>query len=330
MVSRTTKVAFKYPSKAAQLSRPGLILNTSPSFYGFAGYRGIKSRIVINQSHHRYEHGIKTNCSRRDAVLLSVGMSLGGLLEVDKSYGHDISKDQLVGHEIPANIATVFTRYVSRIQETIGESFNARLVIYGVTDRMPSGAPGDPSKQYGRDRKSCGQFHSPGIAGTQPYDICSTLSSVAVACCRHYAYCVPYDRFPAFPGDSVSAIVLSSRVFKLPMDTIEGILAHELGHAIDFHVFGKRYRLQNRSCQFLTEDVDAALHKIDSSVNDAEYRADLFANTVLLSQEEKALCYDSQSLLQTVVHGKDADCATAGLLNHYTHEPLQGRRKIVI
>jgi hypothetical protein len=275
--------------------------------------------------------GVCAKSSRRDALLMSMGMLMG----VDGAYGASsssktIPREQLVGAEIPEEIATVFDRYVSQIQDRIGESFNARLVIYSVTSRMPFGAPGDPSRQYGKDRKSCGQFHPPGMQGGEPYEICSTSSPEGVKCCRHYAYCVPYDRFPAFPGDSVSSVVLSSRVPNLPTDVIEGILAHELGHAIDFHIFGKRYRLQNRACDFASEDLEKSLKQVDSSVLDPEYRADLFANVIVLSNGE-ALCYNESNLLQTIITDKSINCSnTPGLMNHYSHEPLQSMRRVVI
>lgn len=297
----------------------------------------------------RDEGVVGISCGRRETLLTCGKGVLASvatmILYADRSYGSSIGirgipRDDLVGPEIPDMIATIFDGYVSSIQDMIGKGFNARLVMYGVTDRMPFGTPGDPSKQYGKNRKFCGQFHPPGINGGDPYDICSGsslgasddgVSSAAVGCCRHYAYCVPYDRFPASARDSVSAIVLSSRVAKLPLETIQGILAHELGHAIDFHIFGKQYRLQNRSCDFQSREIEDALRLIDSSVADAEYRADMFADALILSPKKQALCYDSQRLLQTVVHGDNTDCSsTPGLLNHFSHEPLQGRRRVVI
>jgi len=112
------------------------------------------------------------------------------------------------------------------------------------------------------------------------------------------------------------------------MDTIQGILAHELGHAIDFHAFGKRYRLQNRPCDFVSDNTDKLLRQIDFSVSDPEYRADLFANALVLSDGQR-LCYSSSNLLQTIINGPDCS-SSPGLMNHYSHEPLQGMRRVVI
>lgn len=300
------------------------IIATPSSLCVFGGSNKLNNKLYTRPDQ------VSVTCSRREALLMSMGMMTVG---TDAANGVSvIPREQLLGPEIPPEIAAVFDKYVFRIQDAIGPDFNARLVIYGVTSRMPYGSPGDPSKQYGKDRKSCGQFHPPAATGGEPYDICSTSSSsIAVACCRHYAYCVPYDRFPASPGDSVSAVVVSSRVFKLPMDTIQGILVHELGHAIDFHMFGKRYRLQNRSCKFASEDVEASLSHIDSSVSDPEYRADLFANAIALQSNEEALCYNTHSLTQTIVRGANINCSSVpDLMDHYSHEPLQGMRRVVI
>lgn len=314
------------------LNMMSAVITIPHSLSQFLGRKRLNTRQEVVRSPWQHDlYGVVARSSRRDALLMSMGILLG----VDASYGASssgktIPREQLVGSEIPEKIATVFDRYISRIQYKIGTGFNARIVIYGVTSRMPFGAPGDPSRQYGKDRKSCGRFHPPGIEGSEPYDVCSTSSPVGATCCRHYAYCVPYDRFPAFPGDSFSSVVLSSRVPNLPMDTIEGILAHELGHAIDFHIFGKRYRLQNRACDFVSEDVDISLSQIDSSVADPEYRADLFANTVVLPPGE-ALCYSKSNLLQTIITDKATNCSDfPGLMKHYSHEPLQGMRRVVI
>ena len=246
--------------------------------------------------------------------------------------GAHLNPEDLVGPEIPDFLAGYFRQYVSLAQQAIGGSFNARLVIYGLTQRLPFGTPGDPSKEYGKIKRLCGDFHPPGKLGEQPYDCCSSpdvdSNPTARQCCRHYAYCVPYDRFPASPPDSVSSIVVSSRVLKLPDDTIQGILAHEMGHAIDFHIYGKRYRLQNRPCTFENKQVESEILEIDATVSDPEYRADMFANALVLQKQHVALCYQPNILLQTLTP-LETDCISNGLMQHFSHQPIQGRRAVI-
>lgn len=57
-----------------------------------------------------------------------------------------------------------------------------------------------------------------------------------MGCCRHYAYYVPYDRLGPSPG----SVVVSPRLLRLPPARWRAILAHEMGHAIDFYLFGGR------------------------------------------------------------------------------------------
>lgn len=272
----------------------------------------------------------RTPLNRRALLGASCLVTVAALGVSRPAFGAPLKPEDLVGPEIPDSLAGYFRQYVSAAQQAIGESFNARLVVYGVTQRLPFGTPGDPSKEYGKIKRLCGDFHPPGKFGEQPYDCCSSPDAdsnpTSRECCRHYAYCVPYDRFPASPSDSVSSIVVSSRVMNLPDDTIKGILAHEIGHAIDFHIYGKRYRLQNRACTFENKQVESEILEIDATASDPEYRADMFANALVL--RDRTLCYQPDILLQTLTP-LETDCISDGLLQHFSHQPIQGRRAVI-
>lgn len=58
--------------------------------------------------------------------------------------------------------------------------------------------------------------------------------------CRHYAYCVPYTPRSSLSLNSITTVVVSERINETPEAVAKGILAHELGHSIDFHCFGSR------------------------------------------------------------------------------------------
>jgi hypothetical protein len=233
-----------------------------------------------------------------------------------------------VGSEVPDRLADIFKSYVCAVKEAIGDSFEARLVVYGVSTGMPAGMPGDPARDYSGNRKYCGEFQKPGgFPSQEPYALCSDetcTSEEKIKCCRHYAYCVPYDRFPATPLDAVSTVVVSSRIVNLPEETIRGILAHELGHAVDFHAFGKRYRLKNRPVEMVSSELEARMRMIDAAIDDVEYRADDLANVLLLEGTGQRLCYDPKTLLQSVRH--EASCGPLGD-DHYSHPVL--RRPII-
>lgn len=254
-------------------------------------------------------------------VLVPFGASSRGLLR----------SEDLIGPEIPQSIADYFLSSVHLIQREIGPGFNARLAIYGVTKSLPSGTPGDPAKDYNNKAK-CGTFTPPSLQGLEPYQCCSQQDTqddmLTRECCRHYAYCVPYDRFPARPADSVSTVVLSSRVFNASDEMLRGIISHELGHAIDFHIFGKKYRLQNRPCDFRDEDLESSVHDIDLE-KDPEYRADMFADLFILGENKEQLCYNTTTLLQST-RSISADCTSYGsaFVKHFRHRPIQSGRII--
>ena len=230
-----------------------------------------------------------------------------------------------VGSEVPPALAAIFSAYVTEIREALGPSFNARLAIYGVTARLPSGIPGDPARDYSSNRRNCGEFRkSGGFPPVEPYAICddaACTSEEKTTCCRHYAYCVPYDNCPSNELDAVSTVVVSSRIVNLPETTIRGIIAHELGHAVDFHAFGKRYRLRNKPVEVSSDELESRLSEINATVADVEFRADDLANLLVLNGVGQRLCYDRGTRLQRL--RPLPDCWDENDSEHYSHPVLR-------
>lgn len=132
--------------------------------------------------------------------------------------------------------------------------------------------------------------------------------------------------------DRVSTVVASPRIARLPEEQWKAILAHELGHAIDFYLFGKRYRLRNHAVNVSANDQQPTmlltnLAEIDEEP-DPELRADAFGELLVLKPRNQKLCYDPVLTLQTLTDPSDP-CDGNGnngehLMRHYTHAPLQG------
>jgi hypothetical protein len=234
-----------------------------------------------------------------------------------------------VGAEVREDVAKYFDTGVRNIASQIDQGFIARLAVYGVTSVLPSGIPGDPSRDYVRGNKArCGLYRP---ASERPYDICpapmeSPGNESIRQCCRHYAFCVPYSR-PAFAvEDRISTVVISPRLYQLPEDIWKAILAHELGHAVDFYLFGRRYRLSNHQATQADLTLTAQLNKIDEEELDAEVRADALGELLVLRQNEK-LCYDPGLTLQRI-SSPDVACDGDGtgkqLMRHYLHPPISG------
>ncbi len=70
------------------------------------------------------------------------------------------------------------------------------------------------------------------------------------------------------------------------------------------------------------------LAEIDSGEGDAEVRADMLAEILVLEARAQKLCYDPVLALQTLAE-PTAVCGGDGsgteLMRHYTHRPLQGK-----
>ena len=225
---------------------------------------------------------------------------------------------------------------VATLFDTATDEFKVRLAVYGITSNLPTGIPGDPSKDYRRNSSTtCGTFQSPLLTDAgKPYAFCplpgqAPSDPIIRECCRHYAYAVPYAKFGLAQEDRVTTIIVSPRLFLLPEKQWKAILAHELGHAVDFYLFGSRYRLRNRKVKvpkMLAEKLEAVNREID----DPELRADVLGEMlVLVPLMNKKLCYDPVLTLQAMVE-PDADCSggTAGegggaFMRHYTHDPIQ-------
>lgn len=156
---------------------------------------------------------------------------------------------------------------------------------------------------------------------------------------------MPYTPSFAFAvEDRISTVVISARLLLYDEKTWHAVLAHELGHVIDFYLWGgKRYRLKNNYIDKVllriqgNNDGDVlknALENINKE-DDAEYRADLLGEYFVLRPFRQRLCYDPMFLLQTVVDDPQAVCHDEGdgrsggdelikYVRHYAHEPLQG------
>lgn len=170
----------------------------------------------------------------------------------------------------------------------------------------------------------CGAFSPfPGA----PYAICPAPGAppgdpAAAACCRHLAFCVPYSRLGLAVEDRVSTVVVSPRLWAFAPEQWRGVLAHELGHAADFYLFGARYRLTTHAQPTLA----AALQAIDAEA-DPELRADALGEVLVLAPAGVKLCYDPVFKIQATVPPAarcDGDGEGEGLMRHYTHAPLQG------
>jgi hypothetical protein len=254
--------------------------------------------------------------------------------EASQMYRVDIP----VGDEIPTDIRHYFTEAVDLIASQLSSpDFKVRLAIYGTTPNLPSAIPGDPAKDFQSSRNGgfCGKFQPVVLTPeSRPYNFCPLPGQVPVDpatrdCCRHYAYAVPYSKFGLAIEDRITTIVVSPRLLILPTERWQAILAHELGHAVDFYLFGKRYRLSNNPTGSLSADLKEQLILIDKEEKDPEVRADALGELLVLKPREQKLCYDPVLKLQMLVE-PNSNCNGGGeegskeLMRHYSHPPLAG------
>ncbi|KAF8071086.1 CPK12 [Scenedesmus sp. PABB004] len=236
-----------------------------------------------------------------------------------------------------APLQSFWARLVAELQEQLSPDFSPALVAYGPAELLPSGAPGDPALEYRKRRVACGAF-TPGFQ--QPYALCPLVpggapaSDAARACCRHFAYAVPRSRFALAALDRQSSVVVSPRLALAAPATWQGVLVHECGHCIDFHVFAERYRLPPGPAP-RSAAAAAALAAIDAEESDAELRADRMANALLADLLGRKLCYSTATSVQALVP-PDAACASEAeaealrlgggappeFVRHFPHAPV--------
>lgn len=235
-----------------------------------------------------------------------------------------------------------FYELLATAQQLLGTNLQVRLVWYNPRS-TPAGIPGDPAKDFassglGALRQGdgrCGDF-SP--ESDRPYALCpapgdAPASDLARGCCRHLAYAVPYSLFTALPWlAGRSTVVLSPRLAAFPEATWQGVVAHELGHTVDFWLFGSKYGLRDHAASCSDPRLVQRLQQVAAHEPDAELRADLLADAVLLQPAGRKLCYASATTLQVLVpdsqgsegSGEGPCSGQRGLLEHFPHPPQMG------
>jgi len=116
----------------------------------------------------------------------------------------------------------------------------------------------------------------------------------------------------------------------LTEDYWKAIIAHELGHAVDFHIFGPLYRLKSKPVNYKSAAVENSVAQVNTE-SDPEIRADKFADVLLLGEQNEQICYDPILKIQ---HIEPDSRVCNGLplnessipMKHFPHTPLQGRR----
>ena len=181
----------------------------------------------------------------------------------------------------------------------------------------------------------CGEF-LPALPDGKPYALCplptadtTPLDPIVRDCCRHYGFAVPYSRFAVAVEERVTTVVVTSRLFLLPPARWQAILAHELGHAIDFHLFGLKYRLRDQKpVSSASPQLVAELQHINESESDPELRADALGELLVLKSRGQKLCYDPILTVQLLTETSvpcNGDGSGTELMRHFTHPPLQGK-----
>eukprot|EP00892_Ulva_mutabilis_P008057 jgi/Ulvmu1/5623/UM023_0162.1 len=227
---------------------------------------------------------------------------------------------------------------ISAVTSGVGSSIDVNLIVWSPRASLPFGSPGDPAADY-----TTGGIFAPFNGGcgvrrkdaARPYAGCPApglpaSNDLLAECCRHYAYCVPYTPRSTLALNSVTTVVLSERINDAPESVARGIIAHELGHGIDFHCFGSRYKLADHPPDGPWASSVAA---IDAKETNFEIRADGFANLILGAVKAGQLCYAKDTRTQVAI-GDDVACAgTASRRNppeapfakHYLHDaPVSG------
>lgn len=272
----------------------------------------------------RLWHFGKTAVGRRHALLGVLGGSLAFT-------AHPCRADPQPGASELQPLSAFWAELQAYAQRSLGDDFTAALVFYQPDAELPSGTPGDPSRDFSRGADVCGQFQ-PG--DQRPYSMCpaqpgSSADTAATGCCRHFAFCVPYSRFAFADIDRVSTVVASPRMAALAPNSWKAMLMHEMGHAVDFYVFGSRYGLYDHK-RDLSTGVATLLKPVDRE-KDPEIRADDLANALLVPSVGEKVCYAPDTTLQILTApgqectGTLSDSSSDGPpLAHFPHPPARG------
>lgn len=233
-----------------------------------------------------------------------------------------------------------WTRLVVEAKSKLGDDFDAKLTFYTPSALLPSGIPGDPAFDYKSKRSgACGAFQS---GQARPYAMCpdpggEPADLLTRECCRHFAYCVPRSRYGWAVPDRVTTVVASPRMMALAPSVWQAMLVHEMGHCVDFHVFGGQYGLTDHSP--VDGDAAAVLSVLDVREEDPELRADCMGEAICKGAVAgRRLCYSRSTTLQVLLPpdqfcSEDDSNSSAGAVSgqysspymlHFTHPPPQG------
>mmetsp|Transcript_12949 Transcript_12949/g.24667 ORF Transcript_12949/g.24667 Transcript_12949/m.24667 type:complete len:335 (-) Transcript_12949:666-1670(-) len=282
----------------------------------------------------------RLEATRRDGLIASIAVSGTvplGWLSNDLPFGNTAAFAQEVSLDVHL-LEDFWAEILMQTRDVVGRGFNSELQFFDAETprKFP---PGNPAKDFGSEGVR-GQYNGTGMCGVldsfsdQPYAVCGApgdvpTDDIARDCCRHTAYTYVPNQFYGMKSiPPVPVVVVSPRARLLDEAGWKAILAHEMGHCVDFYLFGKRYGLLNRTAA--DKNLYAAL-KEASSEPDPELRADDFANIILSSSIGGSVCYDPVTTLQTLVPNNEFPCK--GTMNegdtrpmlHYTHPPLEGK-----
>ena len=163
------------------------------------------------------------------------------------------------------------------------------------------------------------------------------------------AYTTVGRKFYALKGALVArpqVVVSEDALLSLSETQRRAVIAHELGHAIDFVAFGQHYKLTSHADALIGDQIEA--RSLDCSSDDPEERADIIANRMVLPRQSRpfssaapsevaerspVLVYDKRSnLMQTLVTEDEYRTAKERkslegdsiYADHFPHDPVSG------
>jgi len=289
------------------------------------------TQCVTQLSHSRQATGMI-----RRKLLLSGGVA-AGLLQVPTlaPFAHASEQEPL---------AAFWDVLVAVTKTAMGSDFDAQLQFYSA-DKARDSPPGNPAQDFGSEGVK-GMYKGNGKCGPLqtdsdlPYAICASAPGqtprdiLERECCRHTAYTFVPEKFYQFKLITpVPVVVCAPRIRQFDESSWKAILMHEMGHCIDFYMFGKRYGLLNRGIQ--DKAMADMLQAASTSERDPELRADNFSNIVLATLQKEVgggiVCYDPLTTIQRIVPVKDLPCEGTGEIGdprpllHFSHPPLTGK-----